>query len=84
MTPAELRALLKRLEWQQEAANWRAAVVAATVANSAGGKRRYRPEDFMPKRQERRHPSRRLTPEETAEVLKSWALSMGGKVIERA
>lgn len=70
----EWMAFFKLEPWGADVEDWRAALVAATVANTARDRRRapFRVADFMP----RREASRQQTDEEIAERLRAWAESV--------
>lgn len=65
----EILAVSERVTERERAANLRAALVAATIANvhRKSGSRVIQPRDFL------REPARYMTPEEGARALEAWA-----------
>jgi hypothetical protein len=78
--------MVLRVEWQHKMQDARVARLSTVIANSnSDGKRTYRPDDFMPRYEQRggTGDNGRMTPEETAEMFRTLTLSMGGQVIEQ-
>ena len=56
LTPRQFMALKERHEADQEWKNFRAGVIASTIANAlrSKGSKTYKPEDFMPKKRKQK------------------------------
>lgn len=64
--------------WDEERADWRAGMVAAVIANTNGGRGKFRPSDFMPKfDQVTADPQ---TPEQMLRIAMRANAALGGEV----
>lgn len=78
LTPNQIAALSKRHDEAIKKADYRAGIIAATIANVHRGKRKreYKPEDFMPKYSRNKI---KRTPEQLLEQARLINLALGGK-----
>ncbi|MGE5589199.1 MAG: hypothetical protein ACM3ZA_01010 [Bacillota bacterium] len=78
MTPHELRLAFDAYRHQQERADFRAGIIAATIANANRDpkkrKRPYRPQDFLP-----RYGRSVQTPEQQLRVIELLNAALGGE-----
>lgn len=78
---SEWMAFFELEPWGAEVDDWRAGLVAATVANTNRDPKKQRkpflPKDFMPQR--RQDPASPQSPEEQVGVMQSWARVWGNK-----
>lgn len=67
--------------WGTEVEDWRAGMVASTIANTNRDpkkqKKPFEPKDFMPKREQ--EPEKEQTPEEQKRILEMWSAVIGAR-----
>lgn len=74
--------LVKRVDFRNDLEDARIARLSALIANVNSKDKKYDWEDFMPIKKGQDEPERELTPEETAEYFKSFAIESGGVVLD--
>lgn len=86
LTPREFQALIDQRDIVEERADFRAALVASTIANVNRPKNRraWKISDFMPKRQRRgRKGKKKQTVREQISLAKAITVAFGGKILPK-